>query len=146
MCARSVPTASPPNRPIIVLHTILCILRNPLKTTCLLWPLLSYLLTFLRSLRLLLNSSLGFFVDFFFFFLIISLCSLTLKSSILSLGAPRSPSALHVLHASLPPPAKVSRSWPFSSPAVRPGWGSWTMELLPCEVFLPPAPPPPHLS
>lgn len=68
MCARSVPTASPPNRPIIVLHTVLCILRNPLKTTCLLWPLLSYLLTFLRSLRLLLNSSLGFFVDFFFFF------------------------------------------------------------------------------
>lgn len=47
-CARWVPAASPPNRPATVLCTILRILRNPLKTTCLLQLPLSYLLTFLR--------------------------------------------------------------------------------------------------
>lgn len=120
--ARSVSTALPP---IITPHTILCIYRNSpvipacfghFSPTC--WRFWSHAFFYL-----------------FIFFLIIFLCSLTLKSSILSLVAPHSPSDLHALYASLPPTAKVVKSWPFSSPAVRPGWGSWTIKLLPCRAI-----------
>lgn len=57
--ARSVLAASPHNRPTTVLCAVCFILRNLPTTTCLLWPFLSYLLTFLRLPRFLLESSLG---------------------------------------------------------------------------------------
>jgi len=109
MHARCVPAASPSNRPIRSNSPVYCNLHLEKSSNNYLPTLatFSYMLTFLRSLRFLLNSSL---VRFCGILKIIFLHFLTQKSSILSLGEPYSTSDFHALHASLPPTAEVSRS------------------------------------